>query len=43
MRSDSPAPAVILVRPQEEGNVGAVARAMANMGLDELLELGRPA
>lgn len=30
-------PAVILVRPTEEGNVGAVARAMANMGLDELL------
>ena len=42
-------PAVILVRPQEEGNVGAVARAMANMGLDELIvvapqcELGRMA
>jgi tRNA (cytidine32/uridine32-2'-O)-methyltransferase len=30
-------PAVILVRPQEEGNVGAAARAMANMGLDELV------
>ena len=30
-------PAVVLVRPQEEGNVGAVARAMANMGLDELI------
>ena len=30
-------PAVILVRPQEEGNVGAVARAMANMGLEELV------
>jgi tRNA/rRNA methyltransferase len=30
-------PAVCLVRPQEEGNVGAVARAMANMGLDRLL------
>jgi tRNA (cytidine32/uridine32-2'-O)-methyltransferase len=27
---------VVLVRPQEEGNVGAVARAMANMGLSEL-------
>lgn len=43
------APAVILVRPQEEGNVGAVARAMANMGLEELIlvapqcELGRMA
>lgn len=31
------APAVCLVRPQEEGNVGAVARAMANMGLDRLV------
>jgi tRNA (cytidine32/uridine32-2'-O)-methyltransferase len=30
-------PAVVLVRPQEEGNVGAAARAMANMGLDELV------
>ncbi len=30
-------PAIILVRPQEEGNVGAVARAMANMGLEELV------
>lgn len=30
-------PAVVLVRPQEEGNVGAAARAMANMGLDRLL------
>ena len=35
-------PAVVLVRPQEQGNVGAVARAMANMGLAELL-LGEPA
>ncbi len=35
---DPPAPpAVILVRPQEEGNIGAAARAMANMGLDELI------
>ncbi len=33
----APPPAVVLVRPQEEGNVGAVARAMANMGLDRLL------
>ncbi len=30
-------PAVILVRPQAEGNVGAVARAMANMGLERLI------
>lgn len=28
---------VVLVRPQEEGNVGAVARAMANMGLSSLV------
>jgi tRNA/rRNA methyltransferase len=32
-----PPPAVVLVRPQEDGNVGAVARAMANMGLERLL------
>ena len=31
------APAVVLVRPREEGNVGAAARAMANMGLDRLI------
>lgn len=30
-------PAVILVQPQEEGNVGSVARAMANMGLRRLI------
>lgn len=30
-------PAVVLVRPQEEGNVGAVARAMANYGLERLI------
>lgn len=30
-------PAVILVRPQEQGNVGAAARAMANMGLESLI------
>jgi len=30
------APAVVLARPREEGNVGAVARAMANMGLADL-------
>lgn len=32
-----PAPAVVLVRPREDGNVGAACRAMANMGLDELV------
>lgn len=30
-------PAVILVRPREDGNVGSTARAMANMGLSELI------
>jgi TrmH family RNA methyltransferase len=30
-------PAVILVRTQEAGNIGAAARAMANMGLSRLL------
>lgn len=30
-------PAVVLVRPQEEGNIGAAARAMANMGLERLV------
>ncbi len=30
-------PAVVLVRPQEEGNIGSVARAMANTGLSELI------
>ncbi|MCZ6725809.1 MAG: RNA methyltransferase [Acidobacteria bacterium] len=30
-------PAVVLVGTQEEGNIGAAARAMANMGLDELI------
>jgi TrmH family RNA methyltransferase len=29
--------AVVLVRPREEGNVGAAARAMANMGLQRLI------
>lgn len=29
-------PAIVLVRPQQEGNIGAVARAMANMGLSDL-------
>jgi TrmH family RNA methyltransferase len=31
------APAIVLVRPQEEGNIGASARAMANMGLERLV------
>ncbi|HYX26573.1 MAG TPA: RNA methyltransferase [Thermoanaerobaculia bacterium] len=31
------APAVVLVRPREEGNVGSAARAMANLGLSRLL------
>jgi TrmH family RNA methyltransferase len=39
--SSSPAterpPAVVLVGTQEEGNIGAAARAMANMGLSELI------
>lgn len=30
-------PTVILVRPREEGNIGSVARAMANMGLEQLV------
>ena len=30
-------PAIVLVRPTEQGNVGATARAMANMGLERLL------
>ena len=34
---DSATPAVVLVRPREEGNVGSAARAMANMGLDRLI------
>jgi|CXWL01.1.fsa_nt_gi TrmH family RNA methyltransferase len=33
----APGPAVVLVRPREEGNVGATARAMANMGLSRLI------
>lgn len=35
--TDTDLPAVILVRPQEEGNIGSVARAMANMGLHRLI------
>jgi len=30
-------PAVVLVKPREEGNIGASARAMANMGLERLI------
>lgn len=30
-------PAVVLVKPREEGNIGATARAMANMGLKRLI------
>ncbi|HYN21568.1 MAG TPA: RNA methyltransferase [Thermoanaerobaculia bacterium] len=30
-------PAIVLVHPREEGNVGSAARAMANMGLDRLI------
>ena len=37
MRSSPLKPAIVLVRTQEEGNIGAAARAMANMGLDELV------
>lgn len=42
MSSDPLSPAIILVEPREEGNIGAAARAMANMGLTELI-LVRPA
>lgn len=34
---DSYRPAVVLVGTQKEGNIGAAARAMANMGLRELI------
>jgi TrmH family RNA methyltransferase len=37
MDSSPLTPAIILVQSQEEGNIGAVARTMANMGLDELV------
>ncbi len=37
LSSPMTSPAIILVRPQEEGNVGSVARAMANMGLARLI------
>lgn len=35
--TEDPSPAVVLVRPREEGNVGSAARAMANMGLSRLV------
>lgn len=34
---------VVLVEPQHPGNVGAVARAMANFGLDQLVLVAPPA
>ena len=36
-KSTSPEISVVLVRPREEGNIGSVARAMANMGLEDLI------
>ena len=36
MSSGPLSPTIVLVRPQEEGNIGATARAMANMGLEHL-------
>jgi tRNA (cytidine32/uridine32-2'-O)-methyltransferase len=37
MKTSPLIPAVVLVGTQEEGNIGSTARAMANMGLDELV------
>ena len=34
--SSVPWPTIILVQPREEGNIGSVARAMANLGWDRL-------
>jgi tRNA (cytidine32/uridine32-2'-O)-methyltransferase len=34
---------IVLVRPQQPGNVGAAARAMANMGLSQLVLVDPPA
>ncbi len=42
MTSGPLSPTIVLVRPQEEGNIGATARAMANMGLEHL-RLVKPA
>jgi tRNA/rRNA methyltransferase len=36
MSSGPLSPTIVLVRPQEQGNIGATARAMANMGLEHL-------
>jgi hypothetical protein len=35
MKLDALSPTIVLVRPREQGNIGATARAMANMGLEE--------
>jgi tRNA (cytidine32/uridine32-2'-O)-methyltransferase len=49
MSSNPLIPTVVLVEPREEGNIGSTARAMANMGLNELVlvnpvaEIGRVA
>ncbi len=37
MKANPLIPAIVLVGTQEEGNIGSAARAMANMGLDELV------
>ena len=37
MKTSPLIPAIVLVGTQEEGNIGSAARAMANMGLDELV------
>jgi TrmH family RNA methyltransferase len=37
LNADDKRIAVVLVHPREEGNVGSAARAMANMGLSELI------
>lgn len=36
-KSQAPAISIVLVRPREQGNIGSVARAMANMGLEDLV------
>ena len=47
IRQDIPEPAaaqricVVLVRPENDGNIGAVARAMANFGVSDLRVVGR--
>ncbi len=37
-----PAPIVIFVRPQAQGNVGAISRVMSNFGITELRLVNRP-